>query len=368
MKPIRVLHIIGKMDRAGAETMLMNLYRHIDRTQVQFDFITFTTQKGDYDEEILALGGKIIPIIAKNPITRMFKLYFFLKKHPEYYNIHSHVLLHNAFHLMAAYAAGLKNRISHSHNTSSSRLDNGFVDKISHMYENTAKSIINRLATHKIACGSEAGLYLYNNLKNVLILPNAVDIKEAHKISNINKIKPSKDFDSLRLNIIHVARFMPVKNHEFILNIARNLIEKNLEFTIYLIGDGLLRPEIENKIIKYGLTNYVKTLGIQSDIIRLMSQSDIMLLPSFYEGFPVVLVESQAVGLPALVSNRISKEVDLGLGLVNFLNIDEVSPWVDAILNFQSIHLSNDEIFNKLAHQGFDISSNSEILTRIYSK
>lgn len=368
MKPIRVLHIIGKMDRAGAETMLMNLYRHIDRKKVQFDFVTFTNDKGDYDDEIIAMGGRVIPIIATNPITRMFKLYLLLKKHPEYHTIHSHVLLHNAFHLMAAYAAGLKNRISHSHNTSSSRLDNGFVDKISHKYENVAKSIINQLATHRIACGSEAGLYLYNNLENVLILPNAVDIKEAHKIAYINRIKLNKDFDSSRLNIVHVARFMPVKNHEFILNIARELIEKKIEFTIYLVGDGLLRSEIENKIIKYGLSNYVKAIGIQSDVIRLMSQSDIMLLPSFYEGFPVVLVESQAVGLPALVSNRVSKEVDLGLGLVNFLDIDEVSPWVDAILNFQSIDLSNEEIFNKLAYQGFDISSNSEILTRIYSK
>ncbi|WP_201529333.1 glycosyltransferase [Psychrobacter frigidicola] len=114
----RVLHVVGKMDRAGAETMLMNLYRHINRTQIQFDFITFTSETGDYDAEIKELGGRIIPVLANNPIKRMLKFQQFLKTHPEYEIVHAHMLLSNAFHLLAAKDAGIKHRISHSHNTS----------------------------------------------------------------------------------------------------------------------------------------------------------------------------------------------------------------------------------------------------------
>ena len=114
---IRVLHIIGKMDRAGAETMLMNLYRNIDRSEIQFDFVTFTNQEGDYDAEIIRLGGRIIPILASNPINRMLKLQKFLKQNPEYRIVHAHMLLINAFHLLAAKVASIKNRIFYSHST-----------------------------------------------------------------------------------------------------------------------------------------------------------------------------------------------------------------------------------------------------------
>ena len=130
----RILHIIGKMDRAGAETMLMNLYRSIDRSKFQFDFVTFTTDKGDYDDEILSLGGKIVPIVAKDSLGRMGKLYRFLKTQPEYNIVHSHVILNNAFQLTAASLAGVKMRISHSHSTS-----NGGKGAIVSAYEKLAK-------------------------------------------------------------------------------------------------------------------------------------------------------------------------------------------------------------------------------------
>ena len=124
----RVLHIIGKMDRAGAETMLMNLYRHIDRDQIQFDFVTFTYEEGDYDSEIIELGGKIIPIVGPNAISRMGRLARFLKDHPEYQIVHAHTLLSNAFHLIAAKIAGVKCFISHAHSTSNGKF--GFIARV----------------------------------------------------------------------------------------------------------------------------------------------------------------------------------------------------------------------------------------------
>lgn len=356
----RVLHIIGKMDRAGAETMLMNLYRSIDRSKIQFDFITFTHDKGGYDDEILALGGKIFPIVASNSLGRMIKFYKFLKAHSEYQIIHAHVLLNNAFHLTAASMAGVKMRISHSHNTS-----NGGKDHLAKVYEVVAKKVINLLATHKIACGYEAGQYLYNNDKNVLVLSNAVDVREIHRIAELSRQSPI--FDKTKLNIIHVARFMPVKNHVFVLDLVEALIEKNTNFVIHLVGDGPLRLEIEQRIQSRNLGQYVRLLGLRSDVIALMANADMMILPSLHEGFPVVLVESQAVGLPALVSDCISQEVDLGLGAIDFLPINHAKCWAEKIVNFSHANLLNEQIFHELSSQGFDIFQNSKILEQLYS-
>ncbi|ENU80969.1 hypothetical protein F975_00827 [Acinetobacter sp. ANC 3789] len=356
----RILHIIGKMDRAGAETMLMNLYRSIDRSKIQFDFITFTYDKGDYDDEILALGGKIFPIIASNSLARMIELYKFLKAHSEYQIIHTHVLLNNAFHLTAALMAGVKNRISHSHSTS-----NGGKNYLAKTYEIVAKKVINHLATCKIACGYEAGQYLYNNVKKVLVLPNAVNVREIHHIVEISR--KSFIFDKAKLNIIHVARFMSVKNHIFVLDIAEALIERDTNFIIYLVGDGPLRSEIEQRIQSRNLGQHVKLLGLRSDIIALMANSDIMILPSLHEGFPVVLVESQAVGLSTLVSDNVSQEVDLGLGMIDFLPINHAKIWAEKIVDFSPVNLSNEQIFHKLSSQGFDIFQNSQRLEQLYS-
>lgn len=355
----RVLHIIGKMDRAGAETMLMNLYRSIDRSKFQFDFVTFTTEKGDYDEEILSLGGKIIPIVAKDSVGRMVELYRFLKIHPEYKIVHSHVLLNNAFQLAAASLAGVKMRISHSHNTS-----NGGKGAIVSAYEKLAKKTINRLATHKIACGSEASTYLYGDDDNVIILPNAVDVKAIQK--TVNESRKNSPFDSNVINIIQVARFMPVKNHAFVLDIAAALQAKQTNFVIHLVGDGQLRTQIEEQVTNRKLTDHIKFWGLRTDVIELMANADLMVLPSLYEGFPVVLVESQAAGLSSLISDTVAKEVDLGLGLVEFLPIDNAELWAERIKNFVKLNLSDEKIFKTLSHQGFDIHQNVIELQQLY--
>lgn len=358
----RILHIIGKMDRAGAETMLMNLYRNIDRSKVQFDFVTFTYDKADYDDEIRALGGVIIPIVANNSLGRMLKLYQFLQAHSEYQTIHSHVLLNNAFHLTAAFLAGVKKRISHSHNTS-----NGVSNPLAKGYEIFAKKIINRLATHKIACGHAAANYLYNDDKNVLTLPNAVDVQHIHQTVEKSRVSSQHLFDRNKLNIIHVARFMPVKNHRFTLDIAEAMIEKRTDFIIHLVGDGVLRQEIEHQIRERNLGKYINLLGVCSNVIELMANADAMILPSLHEGFPVVLVESQAVGLPTLLSDTIAQEVDLNLGLVQFLPLNDAKDWALGICSLKKYEVSNEKILENLSNLGFDVSQNSKILEKIYT-
>lgn len=360
---LRILHIVGKMDRAGAETMLMNLYRNIDRTQVQFDFITFTQQKGDYDDEILALGGKIYPIIANNSIDRMFKLTNFLKQHSEYQILHAHMLLNNAFHLLAAKKAGISHRVSHSHNTS-----NGTSGIIAKLYEKFAIYLNERLSTKKIACGKEAAEYLFNTSENVWLLNNAIDLKLYNEISlsNKNYWKTIRS-DIQNLKIIQVGRLNEVKNHTFSLEIAKRLKEQDIDFTFFIVGQGPLEDLIRRKVQDYGLEENVFLLGVRNDVPNLMAGADVMLMPSLHEGFPVVLVESQAIGLKTISSSTISSEVDVGLDLIEFEDINFVEGWVSAILDFKKSSFSLDVVSSVLKEKGFDVKSNAIDLKNFYS-
>lgn len=366
MSPLRILHIVGKMDRAGAETMLMNLYRHIDRSKIQFDFITFSSDKGDYDDEIISMGGKIIPIVAKEPISRMLKLTVFLKNNPEYQVVHAHMLLSNAFHLLAAKTAGVKYRISHSHNTT-----NGKAGLINQAYEKWALLVNRTLSTQKIACGEQASQYLFGSAKDVLILPNAVDVDKMISVADnsrnyINDIfsQSSKD---LGIKIIQVGRLSEVKNHDFSLRISKELKNRKINFTLFVVGQGPLEEQLKSKVIKENLQYNIQFLGVRSDIAELMSSVDYMIMPSLYEGFPVVLVESQSVGLNSIISTNISAEVDLGLGLIKFLDIDSPAKWCDYILDTKEKNINKEEIKITLKSKGFDIEENTKKLTELYS-
>ncbi|WP_201577019.1 glycosyltransferase [Psychrobacter okhotskensis] len=357
----RVLHIIGKMDRAGAETMLMNLYRHIDHSVIQFDFITFTNEAGDYDAEIRELGGRIIPILANNPIKRMLKLQQFLKTHPEYEIVHAHMLLSNAFHLLAAKMAGVKHRISHSHNTS-----NGQFRPIKRIYEKWALITNRQVATYKIACGELAAQYLFSTSKNVLLLPNAVDIEKMMTVSKSSRDYIDQEFNNNGFKIIQVGRLGKVKNHQFSLKIAEHLKKRNIDFTLYIVGQGPLESSLKQQVRDKLLADNVKFLGVRSDITELMASADYMIMPSLHEGFPVVLVESQTAGLKSIVSNNISAEVDLGLGLVDFLSIDSTDAWVNYLSESRNSLPTNDEILDTLKSNGFDATTNAQQLMQIY--
>ncbi|WP_327193069.1 glycosyltransferase [Psychrobacter sp. PL15] len=349
------------MDRAGAETMLMNLYRHIDRTQVQFDFITFTSEAGDYDAEIRELGGRIIPILANNPIKRMLKLQQFLKTHPEYEIVHAHMLLSNAFHLLAAKSAGVKHRISHSHNTS-----NGYSSPIKKVYEKWALITNRRVATYKIACGELAAEYLFGTTKDILLLPNAVDIQEMTKVANKSRDYISREFNDFGLKLIQVGRLSDVKNHQFSLKIVEELKKRKVDFTLYIVGQGSLENDLKQQVQDKLLSDNVKFLGVRSDITELMASADYMIMPSLHEGFPVVLVESQTVSLTAIVSDRISIEVDLGVGLVDFLPINSADAWADRLLVSKKSDVNEKTILDSLKLQGFDAATNAQQLMQVY--
>lgn len=361
MNVIRILHIIGKMDRAGAETMLMNLYRNIDRNEIQFDFVTFTYEVGDYDAEITKLGGKIIPIVASNSIERALKLHKFLRQNPEYKIVHAHTLLSNSFHLLAAKGAGVKHRISHSHNTS-----NGHSSRLKKIYEKWALIINRRLAVHKIACGELAAQYLFGTTKEVMLLPNAVDIDAMRDIASNSIDYIEKNFENKGLKIVQVGRLNEVKNHQFSLQVAEELKKHNIDFTIYFIGQGPLENHLKQQVRNKSLQSEIKFLGVRSDVTELMASADYMIMPSLHEGFPVVLVESQVIGLRAIVSNQISDEVDLNLGLVEFSSLNSVKDWVGHLSISNKLDRNDNFMIDLLKLQGFDAITNAKKLSKFY--
>ena len=357
----RVLHVVGKMDRAGAETMLINLYRNIDRRKIQFDFVTFTSEVGDYDNEIIKMGGSIIPVLANHPVTRMLKLRQFLKQHPDYKIVHTHMLLNNAFHLLAAKSAGVPCRISHSHSTSNGA--SGLTKKI---YEQWALLTNRQLATAKIGCGKQAAQYLFGTEKDVWLLPNAVDIQQMMAVAQQSRDYLTQEFGNNGLKIVQVGRLDEVKNHRFSLEIASQLKKRQINFTLYIIGQGSLDRQLKQKVIDMSLSDDVKFLGMRTDITELMAGADYMIMPSLHEGFPVVLVESQAVGLMSLVSDQVSAEVDLGLGLVAFLSIQSVNDWVDVLSRPKAIPPDEKTVTEVLNRYGFSAAENAQKLTNMY--
>lgn len=364
---IRILHVIGRMNRGGAETMVMNLYRAIDLTRFQFDFVSFTDSKGDFDDEILSLGGTIYRIIENGPIKRMIALQKLLKAHPEYKIVHCHTFYSNAFHLVAARRANVPYRIAHSHNTHATS-KNKLIELV---YSKIAKQFIKKYATHFMACGEAAGKFLFPGTENVLILPNAIDTGKFADIGETlkNYLNTLLKMDSRCLKIIQVGRLLPVKNPFFSIEIANALKEKNIDFQLILVGEGELRSQIEEKINQYNLSHEVTLLGLRSDIPQLMAGSDVMIMPSFYEGFPVVLVESQAVGIPALVSDKVSPEVDLGVDLISFMSLnDGPVEWAKHILKMKQV-VRNDNSSERLAvlkKKKFEVNESVRTLTDLY--
>ena len=365
---VRILQIVGTMDRAGAETMVMNLYRAIDRKKYQFDFLYFTNKKCDFDKEIESMGGKIFRIIENNPISRMLKTISLLKENSQWKTVHCHTLFSNAFHIYAAYVAGIKQRIAHSHNTSD-QSKNRYIARI---YQKFSRIVQQQYSTHFVACGIAAGKFLFPLKNEVLVIPNSIDVQKFAESSNLNNDYLRNEFNlsSTTKIIIQLGRLNKVKNHVFSLSIIKKLRNDHAHFKYFIIGQGDLQNEILDEVKREDLEDVVVFLGLRTDISELLASADLMLMPSLHEGFPVVLVESQAAGLSALISDTISKEVDLGVGLIHFESLSSsIESWIEkmnCIMNISDKISENDRV-KKLKYKGFDIYENAKLLEKLYS-
>tara|TARA_Y100001973_G_scaffold50738_1_gene75296 strand:+ start:15962 stop:17020 length:1059 start_codon:yes stop_codon:yes gene_type:complete len=351
------------MDRAGAETMIMNLYREIDHSRYQFDFVYFTDDSCDFDEEINSLGG----VIYKIPTKNLFKRFWLLNRlaaDNSWHAVHVHTLFSGSLHLLSVKLAGATIRVAHAHSAG----DSNNKSYLRGIYQRFSKWLYRRVATDYLACGEAAATFLFPKESNVIILPNAIDLKkfiQARKAC----LRQELNLRNGQIIILHLARFTPVKNHRFSLKIAADLKSLGIEFKFLLTGIGPELNRIKQLVEKNNLSKEIEFLGARSDIANLMKSSDVLILPSFYEGFPVVLVEAQASGLPSVVSTRISPEVDMGMGLVDFVDLDDpVRHWVDRIIDRANCDAAivAEQRFNILSSRGFSSQKIAEKLMMLY--
>ena len=317
--PTRILQVVGRMDRAGAETMLMNYYRAIDRQRYQFDFLVFGTDRGDYDDEIESLGGRVLRLDSSNWLTRTAAMYRLLRNGP-WAVVHAHTNFSNMFPLLAAALARIPVRVSHAHVTGYMR-----GSPVQRAYQTLAPWVIRRTSTRRAACGLAAARLLYRADDAVTLIPNAIaaDRFMLDRGAQSMRLRYELGLPADALLMLQVGRLDAVKNQLFTVEVVNELRSRGRECSLLVAGRGGLEALLRKRIAEYGLERQVRLLGIRDDVPELLNAADVFVLPSLFEGFPVVLVEAQAAGIPCIVSDRVSTEVDLGLGLLQFLPVPE---------------------------------------------
>lgn len=352
---IRVLQCVNNMHRAGLETMLMNYYRNIDRTQIQFDFLTHRPDRSDYDDEIESMGGRVF--YAPRLYPQNYPAYFsymrsFFYEHPEYRIVHSHIDAMSYLPLLAAKKAGVPIRIAHSHNTS---INKDFKYPLKQYFRFCIPSV----ASHCFSCGDAAGKFLFGN-RNFKIIPNAVDADKFVFDPYLRSIKRKELGLENKFVIGNVGRFEKEKNHKFLISLLPGLLKKENNAVLLLVGEGSRFNEIKRLADQCGLKEKVCFLGNRSDVNELYQVMDVFVLPSLFEGIPLVGIEAQFSGLPCIFSDKVPKDVGIARDSA-FIPLSE-DIWIDEMLRAKE---KNREI-SKIDNAMYDIKHAYPVLEDEY--
>lgn len=369
--PKRVLHIVSAMNRGGAETLLMNVYRNIDKSKLQFDFISHRSEICHYDNEIESLGGKVFRTASlgqDGPIRYVKKLKNIMRQN-EYIAVHAHTDYQCGFPLLAAKLSGIKKRISHSHSNNWG-LGNGIK---SDMILKSLQMIIKYNSNQFCACSDEAGKFLFGQgekvNRKIKVLKNGIDVtvftKNLDCYTNVRKELMVSDNAKI---LGHVGTFSESKNQIFILRILKELLKDRKDIFVVLVGEGPLKNQIEKEAKKLNVEDHVKFLGVRSDIPRLMEAFDVFLFPSIFEGFGIVAIEAQSKGVPCVVSDKIPKTTDMNLGLITYLKLeDSVKDWLETINIYFTLERPDQEIIKEnITKLGYDIKENISEWVELY--
>ncbi len=359
----RILCVFSTLDRGGAESMCMNLYRHIDKTKVQFDFVKHTHDIGAFENEIKELGGNIYEaprykVINTLKYRKWWKKFF--EKHPEYNIIHGHFFTIASVFLDEAKKAN-KITIGHSHCTNAYKVGNNRLI-INSLKLRLIKNL-KKYSDYCFACSNEAGKWIFNN-KEFMVLNNAIDT-ELYKFQPVvrQRIREKMNIEE-NFVVGTVGRIMHQKNPNGIIDIFMAIKEKQPNAKLMWIGKGPGSETVEARIKSLGIQDSVMMMGVRSDVNELLQAMDVFIFPSFYEGLGVSAVEAQTAGLQCFCSNKIPKEVAL-TNRCYFLPLGQPNEWADQILNTKCDHIDTQQ---QIIDAGYDVHQTSEWLQNFYQE
>ena len=363
---LRVLHVIGSMGYGGAETLIMGLYRCIDRSRVQFDFVENTLEKAAFDDEIRSLGGRIFNCphyTGKNHFQYIKWWNRFFDEHAgEFTAVHGHIGSTAAIYLRIAKKHGLFT-IAHSHNTNGV----GFSDFLYRIYAFPTRYIADQF----FACSRQAGIDRYgkrvgSDPQSCLLLHNAIDTKRfafdpQKRESARNMLNISDD----ELVIGHIGRFVAQKNHPFLIDVFAEIHRRKPKAKLLLLGLEDPEQAVRKKAEALGLTDRILFAGVHRDTVPYYHAMDVFVLPSLYEGFGIVNIEAQCSGLPCVISDKVSAECILAKDLVSVCPLDAgAEGWADRILSVVSgARFDHSDI---VADMGYDVRQTAASLEAFY--
>ncbi len=362
---LRVLHSVSNMARAGIETMLMNYYREIDRSLVQFDFLANKPAPGEYDEEIRSMGGRVFVSPGLNPLH--FPRYErfmadLLHDNPDIRIVHAHNEAMGYYALQSAKDAGIPVRIAHAHST-----------RIIRDYKYPLKLVCKRLlpgaATEWWGCGRDAGIYYFGEKRwneSGFVVRNAIDVsKFAFRQEDRRRLRQLQGLDDCFV-IGHVGRFNEAKNHSRLLDIFAEIAKTAPDARLVLIGVGELEQAAREKVRALGLEDRVFFLGQMADVSGWYQAMDCFVLPSVFEGLPVVGIEAQASGLPCFFSDRVTDEVLLSPRAQRISLRADNAEWAGAILGARRAEADRNHGAETVRQAGYDIRREARKLEEIY--
>ncbi len=371
--PIRILHVVGGMNRGGVETWLMHVLRHIDRDRFQMDFLVHTEKPCPYDDEARVLGSKIIPCLSPSKpwlYGRNFKR--ILREYGPYDIVHSHVHHFSGYVLYLAKQAGVPVRIAHSHNDTSAIDAKAGLHR--QLYLSLTKWSISWCSTVGLGCSCNAVADLFGAAWKTdtrwQVLDYGVDLKPFYDQVDSISVRAEFGIPADAFVIGHIGRFETQKNHLFLLEIAAEVAKQELKMHLLLIGDGSLRSDIEQKVVQMGLSDRVTFAGNRSDVPRLMLKAvDVFLFPSLHEGLGLVLIEAQAAGLPCIFSDVVPEEADLVRPLLQRISLSKsASIWAEAVRSARSdaSAISQRDALAVVENTPFNIAASVKKLTEVY--
>ena len=353
---IRVLHIFHQMANGGVEHFVMNFYRNIDRSEVQFDFLTSVESDGFFDEEIRALGGKLYRAypLKKNPIRNYFDIAHIVQKN-HYDIVHRHTgSAFGYFDLRAARHGGAKYLILHSHNPQAGK-------PILH----SVFDMFLKFDCIKFACSREAGEFLFGTGAEFEVMNNAIDCDKFEFDPAIRaQVREELGIaDSFVMG--HIGRFEMQKNHEKLFEIFYEILQKRPNSCLVCVGVGSLMDNRKEQAKRMGIYDKVRFLGSRNDVKRIIQAFDFFVFPSKYEGFSITQIEAQVNGLKCFTSRSCVPFSSNITGNVRFIGLEEPAEvWAETIL--ESNLMRDLSAIDVVKNAGYDIINAAKKLTEFY--